>query len=301
MDTEPREFKNVTLYMPGGFWGNIVRIDARRAKIWVGTYAQHKEHVLCECIEKGRRKPISPDCGGYLVVVPTTNAIQPDEPFLHSVPSGDGTYSSAPTRYSMGDSKWRTDFDEQLLAANVPILADYRDLPTGTGTEPSSIQVAEAPVGDARTSPREPATDNQHEDANFEFEEGIRHQAERSFFQRNPQVAQQAREFYGCACKVCGFDFEKAYGPLGENFAEVHHLNPLSERPPDEWTEAVRTNIAEVTVLCANCHRMIHRRKPAFSIEELRAMICAGGGAERRAGEESDRRSFAFTPPPANR
>ena len=133
MDTEPREFKDVTLYMLGGFWGNIVRIDARRAKIWVGPYAQHKEYVLCECIEKGKRKPISPGCGGYLVVVPTAHAIQPDEPFLHSAPSGDGTYSSAPTRYSMGDPKWRTDFDEQLSPSKDQRLRLFKHPPSRKG------------------------------------------------------------------------------------------------------------------------------------------------------------------------
>ena len=281
MDTEPREFKDVTLYMLGGFWGNIVRIDARRAKIWVGPYAQHKEYVLCECIEKGKRKPISPGCGGYLVVVPTAHAIQPDEPFLHSAPSGDGTYSSAPTRYSMGDPKWRTDFDEQLLSAKVPILADYRNLSSDAETETLSIQGSEIAVIQAPAFPEGPEVERQEEAANSEYEEGIRHQAERTFFQRNPQLAKQAKEAYTCVCKVCGFDFAKTYGELGRGFAEVHHLNPLSGRPPDEWTAAIRTNITDVAVLCANCHRMIHRRKPALSVEELRAIISDDGGTGR--------------------
>ena len=72
---------------------------------------------------------------------------------------------------------------------------------------------------------------------------------------------------------MCGFDFVKTYGVLGEDFAEVHHLNPLSERSPAEWTSTMRTNVAEVAVLCSNCHRMIHRRKPALSIEELSGFL----------------------------
>jgi hypothetical protein len=62
-------------------------------------------------------------------------------------------------------------------------------------------------------------------------------------------------------------------GEIGRTFAEVHHLNPLSERPASEWTEAVLTKIADVAVLCANCHRMIHRRRPALSLDELRSFM----------------------------
>src|SRR5271170_186539 len=123
MDTEPKKFDEVTLYFPG-FSGNILRIDAKSARIWVGPYAQHKEYVQCEYIEKGKKKPANPDCGGYLVVAPTTHAIQPDELYL---PLIDGA-SSSPTRYGMADRRWRTDFDQQLLSAKVPILADYRDI-----------------------------------------------------------------------------------------------------------------------------------------------------------------------------
>jgi len=59
---------------------------------------------------------------------------------------------------------------------------------------------------------------------------------------------------------------------LSQPRGQVH---PLSERPPEEWTAAVQTDIANVAILCANCHRMIHRRKPALSIDELRALLAA--------------------------
>ncbi len=243
----------------------------------MGPYAQYTKYVQCECIVRGKRRPIRPDCGGYLVVVPTTNAIQPD-PLYPPFPIG---ASSSPARYSMADPRWRTDFDEQLVSAKVPILADYRDLHSDQETEAPSIQGFEIAISQAPALPNGPATESQDEGANFEYEEGIRYQAERSFFQRNPQLARQAKDAYTCVCKVCGFDFAMTYGILGLGFAEMHHLNPLSERPPGEWTAGILTNIADIAVLCANCHRMIHRRKPAFSIEELRAMIHADGEAER--------------------
>jgi hypothetical protein len=270
VDPEPKEFKDVTIYTSGNaMWSNIVRIDATWARIWVGPYAQYKESVYVEYMPKGKRKAESLVSSGrpYVVVVPTTHAIQPDDLFL---PAIDGA-SSSPSRYNAADPRWRTDFDEQLRSANVPILADYRYLSSDAETG-SGIAVGQLPVLSNDVKP-----DSKDEGVDLDYEEGLRRQAERRFFQRNPQLVQRAKEVYGCVCQVCGFDFSKTYGALGRAFAEVHHLNPLSERPSEEWTAAVRTNIADVAVLCSNCHRMIHRRRPALSIEQLKAMVFTNG------------------------
>jgi hypothetical protein len=270
VDHEPKEFKDVTIYTTGNvIWSNIVRIDATWARIGVGPDAQHKASVYVEFLRKGKRKveTLMSSDRPYVVVVPTTHAIQPDDLYL---PANSGVSS---TRYGVADPRWRTDFDEQLRSANVPILADYRDLPSDAETEAPSVLGSGIAVGPVLSM--EPTTDSNSDGVDFEYEEGLRKEAERSFFQRNPRLVQRAKEIYGCVCQVCRFDFAKSYGVLGQDFAEVHHLNPLSERPSEEWTTAVRTNVAEVAVLCSNCHRMIHRRKPALSIEELRAMTSA--------------------------
>ncbi len=44
-----------------------------------------------------------------------------------------------------------------------------------------------------------------------------------------------------------------------------------------EWTDELQTSVDDITVLCANCHRMIHRRKPALSLTELKQIIEAAG------------------------
>lgn len=103
-----------------------------------------------------------------------------------------------------------------------------------------------------------------------EYREGKRLTAERRFFARNAQLVRNAKEHYGYVCKACGFDFEAKYGDLGSRYIECHHLDPLSERPEEEWTEAIRTSIDRVTVVCANCHRMIHRQSPGISLDDLR-------------------------------
>jgi predicted HNH restriction endonuclease len=58
--------------------------------------------------------------------------------------------------------------------------------------------------------------------------------------------------------EACLFRYSDRYGDIGEDFIEVHHLNPLSERSRTAEDRRL-TSLDQVTVLCANCHRMIHR------------------------------------------
>jgi len=104
-----------------------------------------------------------------------------------------------------------------------------------------------------------------------EYQEGRRLSKERKLFQRNPKLANDAKAKYGYKCTVCEFNFEEKYGEVGANYIECHHLNPLSER--DELEISSKTTLDDVRVVCSNCHRMIHRRRPALSIEELKTMI----------------------------
>ncbi|PAP80839.1 restriction endonuclease [Rubrivirga sp. SAORIC476] len=111
---------------------------------------------------------------------------------------------------------------------------------------------------------------------NIEFEEGQRLVRERSYFKRNPQLVQAAKERYKYVCQACNFRFRDKYGELGGNYIECHHLNPLSER--EDEGKSSSTSLDEVTVLCSNCHRMVHRTRPAMPLERLREII-AGVGA----------------------
>lgn len=64
-----------------------------------------------------------------------------------------------------------------------------------------------------------------------------------------------------CEVPGCGFDFEERYGSIGRGYIQVHHLRPLGIRDAPE-----RTHLADLILVCANCHSMIHRgaknRKP---------------------------------------
>ena len=69
-------------------------------------------------------------------------------------------------------------------------------------------------------------------------------------------------------CSVCGFSFSEAYGATGEGFIEAHHTKPLSE-----LTEEVETRIEDIKIVCSNCHKMIHRKRPWLSISDLQAIL----------------------------
>jgi predicted HNH restriction endonuclease len=55
-------------------------------------------------------------------------------------------------------------------------------------------------------------------------------------------------------CQICHFDFLKAYGSLGEDFAEAHHIVPLNSN-----TALRNTTVEDLLTVCSNCHRMLHR------------------------------------------
>jgi 5-methylcytosine-specific restriction enzyme A len=69
-------------------------------------------------------------------------------------------------------------------------------------------------------------------------------------------------------CEVCGFDYQARYGELGKEFAECHHTIPVSELMPEQGTI-----MQDLAIVCANCHRMLHRSKKTLSIQGLRGII----------------------------
>lgn len=56
------------------------------------------------------------------------------------------------------------------------------------------------------------------------------------------------------ACEVCNFDYSKAYGEIGQGFIECHHIIPLAE-----LSSTKKTKLKDLALVCANCHRMLHR------------------------------------------
>lgn len=78
-----------------------------------------------------------------------------------------------------------------------------------------------------------------------------------SHYERNPKLRAAAIRAHGLQCRVCGFDFEKTYGVRGAGYIEVHHLRQVCSLGGTVKVDP----LVDMTVLCANCHRMIHRRQ----------------------------------------
>jgi 5-methylcytosine-specific restriction protein A len=101
------------------------------------------------------------------------------------------------------------------------------------------------------------------------YREGAVRQILTNAYERDEKARRAAIKHHGYACKVCGFDFRVAYGSLGAGFIHVHHTVPLSSI----GTEYVVDPIRDLIPVCPNCHAMLHRKSPPFSVAELRDLL----------------------------
>jgi len=70
------------------------------------------------------------------------------------------------------------------------------------------------------------------------------------------------------SCEVCGFDFKTVYGEIGQGFIECHHKVPLSN-----INAKTVTKMDDLALVCANCHRMLHRKLDSFSVADLKSIL----------------------------
>lgn len=92
--------------------------------------------------------------------------------------------------------------------------------------------------------------------------------------ERDPRLAEAKRRAVGAElnCEACGLIAQAAYPGLPGDVYEVHHRLPLSNAH-----EPVTTKLADLAILCANCHRAIHRTSPLMTVEEFRAIFVRQG------------------------
>lgn len=88
-------------------------------------------------------------------------------------------------------------------------------------------------------------------------------------YERNQKARKECVAKKGYHCLVCGRDFESTYGEIGRGFIHVHHLTPISSIG-QEYELNVDTDLAPV---CPNCHYMLHRKNPPYTIEELKDIL----------------------------
>lgn len=101
------------------------------------------------------------------------------------------------------------------------------------------------------------------------YKEGSIKQITINAYERNPEARKKCLKHWKYKCQCCGFDFEKTYGEIGKNFIHVHHKKPLSEIREEYELDPIN----DLIPVCANCHAMIHRKIPAYEIEEIKFFL----------------------------
>jgi len=99
--------------------------------------------------------------------------------------------------------------------------------------------------------------------------EGAKKQIYVNAYERNLTARNKCISYYGWKCVICGFDFIATYGKIGENTIHVHHKKPLSEISDQYIVDPVR----DLVPVCPNCHVIIHKRTPPYTVEEVKHMI----------------------------
>lgn len=113
----------------------------------------------------------------------------------------------------------------------------------------------------------------ENDDEALMFPEGKEKYLLHKLKERNKKLIIVAKEKYKAAnpemnCQICGFSFVKFYGELGVDFIEAHHLLPISS-----LTKETPIRIEDLAMVCSNCHRMLHRRRPWLTINDIEMLI----------------------------
>lgn len=139
-------------------------------------------------------------------------------------------------------------------------------------------------LGSARSAPNEywhPPSEP-GDDEQSAGDEGKRMSVLVNKYERSRRNRDRCVKAYGAWCRVCGFDFSLTYGEIGNGYIHVHHLTTLASL---EGKAKKNDPIKDMRPVCPNCHEMLHRSDPPFSIEELKQTI----EEVRAAGDKSSK------------
>lgn len=116
------------------------------------------------------------------------------------------------------------------------------------------------------------STNQNGDEDELEFPEGkVLYRVHRQRERNRKLIAQVKKEALNKGelhCQVCGFDFYKTYGEIGKEYIECHHTIPVSSYQINQTTK-----IKDLVLVCSNCHRMLHRRRPWLNIADLKLIL----------------------------
>ncbi|WP_461174176.1 HNH endonuclease [Arthrobacter sp. Z1-9] len=137
---------------------------------------------------------------------------------------------------------------------------------------PGNMQAVAAEIQAEMLRDNAAAPDEDDLDGDIEVPEGrlllARHlKRERNRGLRARKIQSVKKAGLPVACEICSFNFQNTYGQRGQDYIEVHHVLPLHASGPTS------TRLSDLALLCANCHRMIHRGSPWLTPKELEALV----------------------------
>lgn len=94
-------------------------------------------------------------------------------------------------------------------------------------------------------------------------------------YERNPQARKRCIEYYRLLnhgkikCEICGFDFSKTYGAEFDGKIHIHHIKEIASIGEEYLIDAEH----DLLPVCPNCHMVAHSKVPAYTPEEIKAML----------------------------
>lgn len=105
--------------------------------------------------------------------------------------------------------------------------------------------------------------------------EGAKKQVTVNAYERNPHARIACINYYRkknngrLKCEICGFDFGKVYGDEFIEKIHIHHLVEIASIGSEYEVNPTQ----DLLPVCPNCHMIAHSKKPAYTPEEIKAMI----------------------------
>lgn len=99
--------------------------------------------------------------------------------------------------------------------------------------------------------------------------EGMRRRVMYDVTERDKEARDKCIAFYHSTCQLCGFNGVEKYGTIGEGIIHAHHIISFKEKRGPRVTNPEKDLIA----LCPNCHSLVHKKDPPYSIDELKKLI----------------------------
>lgn len=254
-DLFDKEFDYVTIFKRDVFRNRYVQFEVKKAVFDFRIDTISKTKLFIEYTEVGKRKRITEPID--ISVMCAENNLPRIEPLYQNE-----------KRISFEECE--DIFDEYLEKNNLNILIDGRYTQTVFEVDNSkAIQEYRDSLKQDNHEPLVEITLPEEIENPTEFLEGTVISKMVNYYERNSLARQRCIEHFGFECRACHMNMEKKYGEIGKNFIHVHHITPLSEINKEYEVDPIN----DLIPLCPNCHSMIHKKNPPYTVKELKQII----------------------------